>query len=293
MYNQISSNIWKSYGLILFFIVIIVGLGYLFTQVTGYPEILPLAVIFAILSSIGSYYYSDKIVLTMSHARLASKEEYPHLVNSVEGLAIAAGLPMPKVYVIDDSAPNAFATGRNPQHAALAVTTGLLDKMDRVELEGVIGHEMSHIKDYDIRLMTLVAILVGIVVLISDWLMRSMWFGSRRNNNREGGGNPIVLVVAIAAAIIAPLAATLIQLAVSRKREYLADAEGALLTRYPDGLASALEKIASDNEPLEVANKATAHMYICNPLHDHGGWLNSLFSTHPPLEERVARLRAM
>ena len=232
MYNQISSNIWKSYGLILFFIVIIVGLGYLFAQVTGYPEILPLAVIFAILSSIGSYYYSDKIVLAMSHARPANKEEYPHLVNSVEGLAIAAGLPMPKVYVIDDSAPNAFATGRNPQHSAMAVTTGLLDKMNRVELEGVIGHEMSHIKDYDIRLMTLVAILVGIVVLISDWLMRSMWFGSRRNNDREGGGNPIVLVVALAAAIIAPLAATMIQLAVSRQREYLADAEGALTVSY-------------------------------------------------------------
>ena len=292
MYEQISSNIWKSYGLIVFFVALIIGLGYLFAETTGYPEILPLAAVFAIFSSIGSYYYSDKIVLAMSRARPATKEEYPHLVNSVEGLAIAAGLPMPRVYVIDDSAPNAFATGRNPQNAAIAVTTGLMDKMNRVELEGVIGHEMSHIKDYDIRLMTLVAILAGTVVLISDWLLRSMWYGGRRRD-REGGGNPIVLIVALVAAIIAPLAATLIQLAVSRRREYLADAEGALLTRFPDGLASALEKISADTEPLEVANKATAHMYIVNPLKNVGGTLNVLFSTHPPIEDRIRRLKEM
>ena len=292
MYEQISANLWKSRGLIVFFVLFIAGLGYLFGETTGYPEILPLAVIFAILSAVGSYYYSDRIVLAISRARPATREEYAHLVNSVEGLALAAGIPVPKIYVIDDSAPNAFATGRNPEHAVIAVTTGLLDKLNRVELEGVIGHEMAHIKDYDIRLMTLVAVLVGIVVLISDWLMRSMWYGGRRRS-RGGGGNPIVLIVALVAAIIAPLAATLIQLAISRHREFLSDAQGALLTRYPDGLASALEKIAADKEPLEVANKATAHMYIVNPLKDIGGAINNLFSTHPPIEDRVLRLRAM
>jgi heat shock protein HtpX len=292
MYEQISSNVRGSIALIFVFIVVIVGLGYLFTQVTGYPEILPLAVAFAVFSSIGSYYYSDKIVLAMAHARPATKEEYPHLVNSVEGLAIAAGLPVPSIYIVDDSAPNAFATGRNPQHAALAVTTGLLDKMDRTELEGVIGHEMSHIKDYDIRFMTLVAIMAGMVVLIADWMMRSLWWGGGRRRNR-GGGNPIILVIALAVAILAPIFATLIKLAISRHREFLADAEGAMLTRYPDGLANALEKIAADTEPLEVANKATAHMWITNPLKEHGGWTNNLFSTHPPIEERIRRLRAM
>ena len=289
MYEQIGSNIRRSYGLVFVFVLVIVGLGYLFGEATGYPEILPLAVAFAIISSIGSYYYSDKIVIAMAHARPAAKEEYPHLVNSVEGLAIAAGLPVPKVYVIDDSAPNAFATGRNPEHAALAVTTGLLDKMDRTELEGVIGHEMAHVKGYDIRFMTLVAILAGMVVLISDWLLRSMRWG-RRN---RGNSNPIILVIALAAAILAPIFATLIQLAISRRREFLADAQGALLTRYPDGLANALEKISADHEPLEVANKATAHMWIANPLKEYGGWVNNLFSTHPPVEERIQRLRAM
>ena len=292
MYEQIGSNIRRSVALIFVFIVVIIGLGYLFGRVTGHPEILPIAVAFAVISSIGSYYYSDKIVLAMAHARPATKEEYPHLVNSVEGLAIAAGLPVPSVYVIDDSAPNAFATGRNPQHAALAVTTGLLDKVDRTELEGVIAHEMSHVKDYDIRFMTLVAILVGMVVLIADWLLRSFWWGGRRRD-REGGGNPIVLVIALAVAILAPIFATLIKLAISRHREYLADAQGAMLTRYPDGLANALEKIAGDTEPLEVANKATAHMWIANPLKEYGGWTNNLFSTHPPVEERIRRLRAM
>lgn len=292
MYKQISSNVWKSYFLIIIFIAVIGLLGYVFAQETRFPYILPLAVIFAVVSSIGSYYYSDRIVLAMSGARPASREENAHLVNSVEGLAIAAGIPVPKIYVIDDTAPNAFATGRNPQHAVICVTTGLMQKLNRVELEGVIGHEMSHIKDYDILFMALVAVLAGTVVLISDWLLRSLWWGGRRRD-RDGGGNPAVLVIALVAAILAPIIATLIQLAVSRKREYLADAEGALLTRYPDGLASALEKIAADTEPLEAANKATAHLYIYNPLREHGGFMNSLFSTHPPIEERVRLLREM
>lgn len=292
MYEHISSNLWRSRVLIVLFVAILVGMGYLFTEVTGYPEILPLAVVFAVLSAIGSYYYSDKIVIAMSRARPATREEYAHLVNSVEGLALAAGIPVPKIYVIDDTAPNAFATGRDPKHAVIAVTTGLLQKLNRVELEGVIAHEMAHIKDYDIRLMTLVAVLAGTVVLLSDWMMRSFWWGGGRRRRQNGGGL-IVLLIALVAAILAPIVATLIQLAISRRREFLADAQGAMLTRYPEGLASALEKIAADTEPLEVANKATAHMYIVNPLKDISGTLNSLFSTHPPIEERVRRLREM
>lgn len=298
MYEQISSNIWKSYALILFFIAMLIGVGYAIARVLSLPVVLvlPAALVVAVISSIGSYYYSDQIVLAMSHARPVTKEEYPHMVNSVEGLAIAAGLPMPRVYVIDDPAPNAFATGRNPDHAAIAVTTGLLDKMDRTELEGVIAHEMSHIKDYDIRLMALVAVLAGTVVLLSDWLLRSLWWGSwgdRDDDDNRGGGGAVALVVALIVAILSPIVASLIQLAVSRRREFLADVQGAMLTRYPDGLANALEKIAADGEALRSANKATAHMYISNPLKDHGGWLNSLFDTHPPVEERIRRLRAM
>jgi heat shock protein HtpX len=296
MYAQITSNVWKSVLLVIVFIAIIIGLGYLFTEVTHYGWILPLAVVVAVVGSIGSFYYSDRIVLSMSQARPATREENAFLVNSVEGLALAAGIPVPRIYVIDDTAPNAFATGRDPKHAVLCVTTGLMQKLNRVELEAVIGHEMAHIKDYDIRFMALVAILAGTIVLISDWMLRSMWWGGGRrrdDDDREGGNNPIVLVIAIVAAILAPIVATLIQLAVSRQREYLADAQGSLLTRYPDGLASALEKIAADPEPLEAANKATAHLYIYNPLREHGGLLNALFSTHPPIEERVRRLREM
>ncbi len=295
IYEQISGNIWKSYGFIVLFIILFGAVGWAFAYYTGDWYILPLAVIFAIFSSIGSFYYSDKIVLAMSNARPATKEEHAFLVNTVEGLSLAAGLPVPQIYVIDDTAPNAFATGRDPNHAVLCVTTGLMQKLNRVELEGVIGHEMSHIKDYDIRLMALVAILAGTVVLLSDWLMRIMWWGGgRRRDDREGGGNnPIALVVALVAIILAPIIATLMRLAISRQREYLADAQGAMLTRFPEGLASALEKIASDPEPLEAANKATAHLYIENPLREQGGFMNALFSTHPPTEERIKRLRAM
>ncbi len=295
MYAQISSNVWKSIALIVFFTAFVIGLGYLFSRATPYPVILPLAVIVAVVSSIGSYFYSDQIVLSMSNAHPATKEENAYLVNSVEGLAIAAGIPVPKIYVIDDSSPNAFATGRDPNHAVICVTTGLMQKLNRVELEGVIAHEMSHIKDYDIRLMTLVVVLAGVVALMSDWMMRSMWFGGMRSRDDDDrdGGNAIALVLAIIAAILAPLAATMIQLAVSRKREYLADAQGALLTRYPAGLADALQKISADTEPLAEANKATAHLYIVNPLKDVGSKINALFSTHPPIEERIRRLRTM
>jgi len=298
MFDAVASNKAKSVLLILLVVAFLVAMGYVFGRLTALgPYGVPLALIIASISIIGSYYYSDQIVLTMSHARPVEHADNPHLYNTVEGLAIAAQVPMPHIYVIDDPAPNAFATGRNPQHAALAVTTGLLEKLDNQELEGVIGHEMSHIKDYDVLFMMLVAVLVGTVALLADWLLRYMWWGgsTRRRSDRDssGGGAGWIALIGLVLAILAPLAATLIQLAVSRRREYLADAEGAVLTRYPDGLADALEKIAADPEPLHSANKATAHLFIYNPLVEHGGWLNSLFSTHPPIEERIRRLRAM
>ena len=242
----------------------------------------------------GSYYNSDKLVLAMSRAREVSPKEYPHLYNTVEGLAIAAGMPKPRLYVIDDTAPNAFATGRDPDHSVIAVTTGLLEKMDRLELEGVVGHEMSHIRNYDIRFMTLTVVLVGVVVLLSDWLLRSFWWGGRSREEGNGGGFIILMVIGLVMAILAPVIAQLIKLAISRRREYLADANGALLTRYPAGLASALKKIAADPEPLEVANKATAHLYI-SPPKQRGltGKVRELWSTHPPTEERIKRLEAM
>jgi heat shock protein HtpX len=291
MYEAISSNRLKSALVMVLFILIIVGLGYTFGEFTELGYAAPaIAVVFALFSVIGSYYYSDRIVLAMSRARPAEKAQYPQLYNAVEGLSIAAGLPMPRVYIIDDSAPNAFATGRDPQHAALAVTSGLLDKLDRQELEGVIGHEMAHVQDYDIRFMTIVAVLVGTIALLSDWMRRFFWWGG--SSRRRGGSNPLALV-GVLLAVFAPLIAMLIQLALSRTREYLADAQGAMLTRYPDGLADALEKLSADTEPLEVANKATAHLYIINPLTEHKGMINNLFDTHPPIEERVRRLRAM
>lgn len=292
MYDQISSNKWKSWGLIIVFILIVLAVGFVFAQYTQSPWIMPVAVVAAIAMTFSSYYYSDRIVLAMSQARPAEKPRYAHLINSVEGLAIASGIPAPKVYVIDDTAPNAFATGRDPEHGVICVTTGLLQKLNRIEVEGVIAHEMGHIKNYDIRFATLVAVLVGIVALLSDWMLRSFRF-RRRSSSRDGGAGLIWLVIAIVFAILAPITAALMQAALSRRREYLADASGALLTRYPKGLADALEKIAADPEPLGVANKATAHLYIYNPLKDIGGTVNKLFSTHPPIEERVRRLRAM
>ena len=290
MYNAISSNIWKSFALVAFFVALITGIGYVFAHALESPTILPIAVVVAVISSVGSYYYSDRMVLAVSHAHPATREEHAHLINSVEGLALAAGLPAPSIYVIDDPSPNAFATGRDPKHAVICVTTGLMEKLNRIELEGVIGHEMSHIKDYDIRLMALVAVLAGTVVLMSDWMLRSFWFRGRRDNRN---GNAIFVLLALVLALLSPLAATVIQLAVSRNREYLADAEGAMLTRYPEGLASALEKIDQAPEPLKEASKATAHLFIANPLKKTDGFLSSLFSTHPPIEERIRRLRTM
>jgi heat shock protein HtpX len=292
LYEEISGNIWKSYLLILLALLLVAGVGYAFSLYWGNPAVVPIAIAIAVGSSVTSYYYSDRIVLGISRARPATQAEHAHFINAVEGLALAAGIPAPRTYVIDDTALNAFATGRDPQHAVICATTGLIEKLDRMELEGVIGHEMSHVKNYDIRFSTVVAVLVGVVALLSDWMMRSMrWGGGRRR--RSGNGGDMMAIAGLVLAILAPFAAMAIQSAISRRREYLADANGALLTRYPPGLASALEKIAGDREPLEVANKATAHMYIANPLKDIGGRVNNLFDTHPPIEDRIRRLREM
>jgi heat shock protein HtpX len=298
MYEQISRNKWKSAAIILFFMAFIFLLTWFFEYVTGWGKGgLVLAVIVSMVLAAAGYYSSDKVVLTISRARPVTKEEYPYLYNVVEGLAIAAGVPAPPCYVIDDTAPNAFATGRNPQHAVICVTTGILEKLNRVELEGVVAHEMSHIKNYDVRLQTLVVVMAGIVALLSDWMLRSFfWGGGRRRGSRErggGGAGAILIVVGLLLAVLSPLIATIIQLAVSRKREFLADASGAMLTRYPAGLASALRKISADTEPLKEANKATAHLYIVNPLKNVKGTVNKLFSTHPPIEERIAALEKM
>ena len=244
-----------------------------------------------------SYRFSDRVVLGMSGAREVAHGKDPDLYHLVENLCIGAGMPVPRIYIIDDTAPNAFATGRDPSHAYIVVTKGLLQKLDKLELEGVLAHELSHIRNYDIRLMTLVVMLVGLVALLADFFLRWTWYGAgHRRGNRgkgEGAGGAILLVVALVMAILAPIAAQLIRFAISRKRESLADASGALLTRYPEGLARALEKISQDKEPLEAANKATAHLYIINPLKDHRSWLNNLFSTHPPIQERIKALRSM
>jgi heat shock protein HtpX len=298
MYEQIASNKRKSFFLVFFFLALIFLLAWLFEQIMGMGTGgLIFAVILAVGMTVGSYYYSDKVVLAMSKARPVTKEELPYLYNVVEGLTIAAGLPPPRCYVIDDTAPNAFATGRNPKNSVIVVTTGLLEKLNRVELEGVIAHEMSHIKNYDVLLQTLTVVMVGVVALLSDWMRRSFWWGGGRRktsgSGKAGGAGAIVVAVGLVMAILSPLIAQLIRLAISRKREFLADASGAMLTRYPPGLASALRKISADREPLEVANKATAHLYIVNPLKDLRGAVNKLFSTHPPIEERIAALEKM
>ncbi len=294
MWDQISSNKFKSVALIAVFVLLVALIGYVFGQATDWGYLgLALALVVAFAMSWGSYWFSDKIVLSMSRARPVDREREPYLVNTVEGLAIAAGLPVPRAYVIDDPAPNAFATGRNPDNAAIAVTTGLVGMMNRQELEGVLAHELSHIKNYDTLLQTLAAVLAGSVTLISEWMLRSFWWGGRDRDRDTGQFGAIIMIVAIVLALLSPLAATLIQMAISRKREYLADASAAMLTRYPPGLASALRKIGGDQNQLRVANKATESLYIVNPLKARSGGMNSLFNTHPPLAERIARLEAM
>ena len=294
MYERIASNKRRSALLVILFFGLIAVLAALLGAATGMGRAgFALAVVLSTVMTLVSYYASDSIVLAISRAKPARREDYPQLVNAVEGLTMAAGLPQPpRVYVIDDTAPNAFASGRNPGKAVVCVTTGLLSKLDRTELEGVVAHEMSHIKNYDVRLQTLVVVMVGVVALLSDWILRSFFWGGRRRG-KGGGGAAVFILVGLVLAALSPLIARLIQFAVSRRREFLADADGALLTRYPAGLASALRKIAADKEPLEAANKATAHLYIVNPLKDVKGAVNRLFSTHPPLEERITALEKM
>jgi len=272
-----------------FVIVILVGWGFSF--VYNSPNILYFAIVFSLGMNILSYWYSDKLVLSMSGAKPISRESHMELWNVTENLAITAGLPMPKLYVIEDPAPNAFATGRDKEHSAVAVTTGLLAMLDRSELEGVIAHELSHIGNRDILLQTVVVVLVGFVTLLADFFTRSMFFGNRGGDNRSGQMQTIMLVIGVALSILAPIIATLIQLAISRKREFLADSSGALLTRYPEGLANALKKISSFEGQMKRANNATAHMFITNPFGAKSKkGFQKMFMTHPPVEDRIQAL---
>lgn len=290
LYTHQSNNIAKTWIMMAGFLSVIILLGWFLGFYYDNPAILYFAVVFSIVMNIWSYWFGDKVALSLSHAKPANKEEYFDLYTAVENLSITAVLPMPKVYIIDDPAPNAFATGRDKNHASVAATTGLLRMMNKTELEGVIAHELAHIGNRDILLSTVVVVLVGIVSLVSDWFVRSTFFGGRRDNDR--GGNPFA-IVGIIFVILSPIIATLIQLAISRRRESLADASGALLTRYPEGLASALEKIGSYSAPMEHASNATAHLYISNPFGPGAktSALTKLFMTHPPIEERVKALR--
>lgn len=276
-----------------FFLVIVIALGWVISRVYNSPAILYLAVIISLVQALISYYSGDKVALAVSGAQEIQKKDNPTLWNVVENLTITSGLPMPKVYIINDPAPNAFATGRDPEHSSLAVTTGLLDRMDKPELEGVVAHELSHVGNYDIRLMMIVVVLVGVIALISDLFIRiRFWFGGGDDNNNSGSGT-MWLIIAIVAAILAPIIATLVQLAISRKREFLADSTGALMTRYPSALASALEKIAGYKKPMQRVSSATSHLFISNPFGNAGSYFSRIFSTHPPIQERIKNLREM
>lgn len=301
LYTHKDSNIRKTFLLFTVFLIVVIGIGWIFAHVYQNSLILIIAVIFASVMSITSYWYSDKIVLRMTKARPVTKENARELYNIVENLSITAGLPVPKIYIIDEPAPNAFATGRNPGHAVVAVTTGLIHRLDRSELEGVIAHELSHIGNRDMLVSTVAIILVGFISILSDLFLRSMvlrsMMGGRRDrrDNQVGG---IIMLVGIVLSIVAPIAATLMHLAISRKREFLADASGALLTRYPEGLARALEKISSDPTPLRSATNTTSHLWFDDPF-THGlrgrkpGGMHRLFMTHPPVEDRIKALRGL
>ncbi len=289
-YDAIDSNKRKTrliiFTISLLLFIVVFSIGYWFEL--GWVSI-PIAFLVVFFTNYYTYYNSDKIILSISGIREPTKEEYPYLINVVEGLSIAGGIPVPKIFVIDDPSPNAFATGRDPQNSAIAVTTGLLEKLNRLELEGVIAHEISHIKHYDIRLQTISAVMVGLIVILGDALRRSFYWG--RGSKRYKKGGDIIALIAVLIAILSPILATLLRLALSRQREYMADAGSAMLTRYPEGLASALEKIARDPLPVKRANSMTAPLYIVNPLDK--SWGENLLSTHPPVEERIRRLRMM
>ena len=295
LYTLAEKNIRKTWLYLAGFFLLIISLGWVISYFLGTSVILWVAVVFSILMSFFSYWYSDKIVLRMARAKPIKKKDNPELYRLVENLCITAGLPLPKIYIIKESQPNAFATGRNPKNAVVVVTQGLLEKLERVELEGVIAHELSHIGNRDILLSSIIVVLVGVVVLATDFFFRISFWGGGRRNSQAGQGRVILLLVALALAILAPLLAQLMRLAISRKREFLADATAALLTRYPEGLARALEKISQDPHPLRTASDATAHLYIASPFRgrERISWLHRLFMTHPPIEERIKALRGM
>lgn len=294
LYTHQGENVRKTWVLMTVFFALVIAIGYAASWYLQSPGILVVAVLFALGMNVGSYWFSDSLVLSMTHARPVTRDEFPDLWNIVENLSITAGLPMPKVYVVDDAAPNAFATGRNPEHAVVAATTGILAILNKTELEGVIAHELSHVGNRDMLVMTVAVVLAGCVAMLADFFSRiTLWGGGSNDRDR----NPLVLILAIVGIILAPIAAQLMQLAISRKREFLADASGALLTRYPEGLASALEKISTYSRPMQHANTATAHLFIANPFGpERGGIKNKiagLFQTHPPVEERIKALRDM
>lgn len=287
-YTHSSKNIGLTWLYLSIFLIVVIGIGYIFSGFYGNSIILYIAVAFSVITSFASYWWSDKIVLKMSHAKLVEREHHPELYTLVENLAITAGMPIPNIYISEDPALNAFATGRNPEHGVICFTTGILARLDRAELEGVAAHELSHIKNRDTLVSTVVVILAGFISIIADMFQHSLIFGGSRDNDNKSG--PLV-IVGIVLAILAPIAALLIRMAISRKRELLADASGALLTRYPEGLASALQKISGDPQSVATASDATAHLYISNPF--KGRHLTKLFMTHPPVEERIAALRDM
>ena len=293
LYTEQSRNVFRTWMLMSAFFVLVMLVGWAISWYMQTPQILWVAVIFALAMNISAYWFSDKIALTSTGAKEADPVQFLELHRILENLAITAGLPKPRLYIIEDSAPNAFAAGRDPKHAVVAVTTGLLAQLDRSELEGVLAHELSHVGNRDILVMTVAVVLAGLITVVVDMFLRISLFGG--GGNRDRGGNAVLAIVAIVALILAPIAAQLIQMAISRKREFLADASGALLTRYPDGLASALQKISSYQAPMRKASHATAHLFISNPFgaHEAGKFIAKIFSTHPPMEERVAALKGM
>ena len=295
VYNQISENKIKTFVIMFLFILIFSSFFFLLGKYYDSPwGYFFLGFFISLISSIGSYFYGDKLVLLTTGAKPADKKTYFNFYTVAENLALAAGLPKPKLYVIEDSSPNAFATGRDPAHAVVCVTTGLLNLMDRTELEAVIAHELSHVRNFDILLASIVAVLVGTLSLISDWIIRNMWWHRGSDDDERSNRNPIFFVLFIIALILTPIVATMIQLAISRKREYLADASAVLLTRYPEGLIRALQKLNTNTQPLQRAASSTAHLFIDNPFKKKNtSWFVNLFSTHPPIEERIKALRDM
>lgn len=294
LYTHKDANIRKTWFLMAVFFVMIIAIGYFLNWYYGNPGIMYVAIAFALFMNVASYWWSDKLVVSMTGAKPADPARHQELINVVETLAITAGLPMPKVYVVEDQAPNAFATGRNPEHAVVAATTGLLSILNRTELEGVMAHELSHVGNRDMLVSTVAVVLAGFVAIVADILMRSMMWGGSDRDSKAGA---LFLILGVVGIILAPIAAQMIQLAISRKREYLADATGALLTRYPEGLASALEKISAHGQPMRRANNATAHLFIADPFgpgkKSIGQRVHGLFQTHPPAEDRIAILRDM